>query len=390
LRVAHVTSTFPPYMAGTGNVCFYNALELARRGHSVTVFTAAYPPGEFEYPPEFRVERLPYLFRMGNAPFLPGLLALRDFDIIHLHYPFIFGSEKIWCASRLWGIPYVVTCHNDLLGLGWRQIALDIYTRLTAAPVLRSASRLIVVSADYGANSQFAHIFAQHAPDVVEVPNGVDTTRFRPGVDGTPIRVRYNIPPQAGVVMFVGTLDRAHPAKRLDILLEAMAGEQLAEAYLLVVGGGELLDNYQTQARQLGVARRVIFTGLVAHSDLPPYYAAADVLALPSDAESFGIVLIEAMACGTPVVAFHIPGVRQVVDDGQTGLLVEPGERAAFAAGLGRVLSDADLRARLGEAAARLTPRRYAWPAIAARLETLYQSVLEQRPATEVGAYQAR
>src|SRR5262245_47209165 len=115
LRVAHVVATFPPHWGGTGNVAFHNALELARRGLDVTVLTAAVPLGAWRDPPELRVRRLPTRFRLGNAPFAPGLLAaLARFDVVHLHWPFIFGAELVWLACRLGDVPYVVTYHHDL------------------------------------------------------------------------------------------------------------------------------------------------------------------------------------------------------------------------------------------------------------------------------------
>jgi len=121
MRIADVTATFPPYYSGTGMVGYYNALELARRGHAVAVFTAAHPRGENEYPVEMDVRRLPALFRFGNAPVLPGLLGLKEFDIIHLHHPFIFGPEMVLAVSRSRRIPYIITHHNDLIGDGARR-----------------------------------------------------------------------------------------------------------------------------------------------------------------------------------------------------------------------------------------------------------------------------
>ena len=120
MRVAHVTATFPPHYTGTGMVCYYNALGLARLGHEVTVFTADYPPGDYTYPEEITVRRLLAMFRIGNAPLLPGLLGLKEFDIIHLHHPFIFGAELIWAVSKVRKIPYIITDHHQPF-VGWRR-----------------------------------------------------------------------------------------------------------------------------------------------------------------------------------------------------------------------------------------------------------------------------
>src|SRR6266542_1322672 len=108
MRIAHVTATFPPYQGGTGTVCFYNARELARLGHEVTVFTAATPGANGVGPAGVQVERLSTAFQVGNAPFMPGLLRrLGGYNLIHLHCPFIFGGELVWAASRRTRTPYV-------------------------------------------------------------------------------------------------------------------------------------------------------------------------------------------------------------------------------------------------------------------------------------------
>jgi hypothetical protein len=99
-------------------VCYHNALGLARLGHQVTVFTANHPPGDYTYPEEIGVCRLPVLFRIGNAPFLPKLFGLKGFDIVHLHYPFFFGSEMIFLKSLTDGLRYVMIYQHDVLFSG--------------------------------------------------------------------------------------------------------------------------------------------------------------------------------------------------------------------------------------------------------------------------------
>ena len=120
MRIAHVTATFPPYYAGTGMVCYRSAAELARLGHEVTVLTASYGCDDAPDPPGVRVRRLAPAVRVGNAPLLPGLLDSERFDVIHLHYPFIFGAEMIRARAWMSGVPYVLTHHNDLIGDGAR------------------------------------------------------------------------------------------------------------------------------------------------------------------------------------------------------------------------------------------------------------------------------
>lgn len=384
MRIAHITATFPPYYSGTGMVCYHNALGLARLGHRVTVFTAAMGPRQSTGggtacadPPGVEVRRLPALFRVGNAPLLPGLACLTGFDIVHLHHPFIFGAEMIGGNSRLRGIPYVLTHHNDLIGYGVRRYLFDAYSAVVTPWVLRGARRLIVVSADHARSSRLAPLFRRRWADVVEIPNGVDADRFRPGWDGRPVRRHYGIPDDARVILFVGALDRAHHFKGVGLLLRAVSRLNRHTTWLMIVGDGDLKEHFISLAGELGVSERACFVGAIPHEDLPPYYAAADVVALPSfPPESFGMVLIEAMACGKPVVAHDIPGVRSVIRDGEDGLLVPPGDVAGLAEKLQSLLDDPRRRWEMGRQGRSRVEEKYAWPNIIPLLVRVYEEVL--------------
>jgi glycosyltransferase involved in cell wall biosynthesis len=382
LRIAHVTATFPPYYGGTGNVCYHNARTLAARGHEVHVVTAAWP-GEFDDPPGVTVHRLRPGLRVGNAVLLPGLVrALRGYDVIHLHLPFIGGGELTAAAARTQGTPLVVTYHNDLVAPGARGALFAVYRRTVAPLILASAERIAVVAEGYAAASPLlAPLVRSRSPRLVEIPNGVDTTRFHPDLDGAPIRRALGIPAEAFVVAFSGVLDAAHHFKRLDLLLRAVAAVELTRPWLLVVGGGHLLPFYQQLAADLGIANRVRFVGQLAHADVPSYIAAADVLALSSDSvESFGMVLIEAMACGRAVIATDLPGVRDVVAPERDGLLVPPGDVAALAKAVARIsqMTPADRRA-MGASGRRKVETRFGWERVGDRLDELYAEVVGKR-----------
>ena len=380
MRIAHVTATFPPYYSGTGMVCYHNALELARRGHDVTVFTAAHPPGHHEYPPEIRVVRLPPLFRIGNAPLLPGLLGLRGFDLIHLHLPFIFGAELVWAASKLHGVPYVVTYHNDIIGDGVRRYLFDVYLTISSPLVLGGARKLMAVTLDHAMASRQAVLFRQRESDVIEVPNGVDTEHFRPGVNGEPLRRRCSISNDELVVLFVGALDRAHHYRRVDVLMQAIQTIDDAHMHLVIAGDGDWKTKYQELAKTFGMDQRTHFLGWVAHHDLPAVYAASDVVVLPSQLqESFGMVLIEAMACGKPVIASDLPGVRTVVRNGETGWLCQPGNSDDLVDKIRCALGDSERQHTMGARGRAHVEAHYAWPKVIDRLEAVYASALSGR-----------
>ncbi|MGH2355097.1 MAG: glycosyltransferase family 4 protein, partial [Chloroflexota bacterium] len=336
LRVAHVTATFPPYWGGTGNVAWHNAHQMAQRGHAVHVLTADLG-GEALAPDGVHVHRLRPLLRAGNAPVLPALLpALRGFDLIHLHYPFFFGAEAVWAASRLYRTPYVLTYHNALIGDGLRAPLFRAWERVLGTVVLSGADRVLAVSLDHAAaQSWFAGCAGRRC---AELPNGVDTERFHPAVDGRWVRERFGIDSRTPLVLYAAALDRAHHFKGLHRLLDALRQLQIQQSdlALLIVGDGDQRGAYEAQVDALGLRPTIRFAGSVRQSDLPPYFAAADLLVLPtSPPESFGMVLIEAMACATPVIASDIPGVREVVRSTGGGRLVPPGDVDALAQAIG-------------------------------------------------------
>ncbi|MBI2888053.1 MAG: glycosyltransferase family 4 protein [Chloroflexi bacterium] len=382
LRIAHVTATFPPYRGGTGAVAYQNAFQLALLGHDVHVFTAAGPPdgglgpdGETDDPPGVTVRRLQPRIRFGNAPLLRGLApALRPFDLVHLHYPFYFGGEQVWWASARYGVPYVATYHQDVV-LPWPLSWLaEAHHRLAGEGVLRSARLVLATTLDYAARSRLASLPPQL---VQELPNSVDTQIFRPGLDARGLRQSLAVGEEQPVALFVGALDRAHYFKGVPVLLQALSS--LPGAALVVVGDGDLRPRYQQAAQEAGLGARVRFVGPVVPTELPLYYALADVAVLPSTTrgEAFGVVLIEAMACGTPVVASDLPGVQAVVDHGLNGYLAPPGNAAALAARLRGLLADPALRARMGESGRRKAEARYDARQVGARLEEVYRKALE-------------
>lgn len=383
LRIAHVTATFPPYRGGTGNVCYHNARELARLGHEVHVFTAAAPgsPAE-ELLDGIRVRRLRTLARVGNAPVLPGLPgALRGFDIVHLHYPFFGGESAAFGAVRGRQI-LVITYHQDVLLDGPLGLAAWALTNTVGRLALRAADRILFTSLDYAGASRIRPLLRGREAQIGELPNGVDVGRFHPKLDASSLRARLGIGAQERVALLVGGLDRAHYFKGVSVFLEALA--RLDPSIRgVIVGDGDLRTSYEARSAALGLDGRVTFAGRVSDEELPGYYRMAEMAVLPSTTmgEAFGLVLVEAMACGRPAVASSLPGVRTVVDDGRDGLLVPPGQPEALAAAIGTLAEDDALREQLGARGRAKVVARYAWEQLGVRLETLYRGLCADAPA---------
>lgn len=373
--IAHITATFPPYWAGTGNVAYHNARLLHEQGHDVTVFTASTSTdGTMAFP--FPVVRLPPLFRLGNAPFTPRLLkSLRGFKLLHLHYPYIFGTEFALLAARYYRIPLVVTYHNRLTeDKLLKRFLFGIYNATAEPTLLCQATRLLAVRREH-----FLSLFPQQPFPVEELSNGVDTDLFAP-VDKAQARAALGLQTDAPIALFVGALDQAHRFKNLHGLLEAFANVPLQNARLHVVGEGNLRPSLEAHAHELGLASRVRFFGACPPEALPVHYSAADVTVLPSThVESFGLVILESLACATPVIASDLPGVRTLIETQayrSDGLLVPPRDLQALGRALTDLLGDPLRARRMGSNGRQHVLVTYDWRIIGQRLEHLYQEVL--------------
>jgi D-inositol-3-phosphate glycosyltransferase len=344
------------------------------------VFTAP-APGEVPDPGQVVVHRIDPLLQIGNAPLIPSLRRVEGFDVVHLHYPFIFGAELTLLgrlSRRRRAQALLVHYKNRLVGDGARGALFELYERTVAPALIRAADRVCVLSADHARSVDYLRRTAERQPEkLIEMPNGVDSELFKPG-DGAEIRERLGIDREAVVAAFVATLDRAHHFKRLDVAIDGLA--LVDDVHLVVAGGGELVDGFRARAGAAGVGDRVHFLGAVPHPVLPEVLRAADLFLLTTEPpESFGIVLIEAMASGLPVVATDYPGVRAVVDDA-TGRLVPQGDPAAVAAALRElVAAGGERRREIGAAGRAKAEREWSWPSLVDRMDAAYAEAIEAR-----------
>jgi glycosyltransferase involved in cell wall biosynthesis len=345
------------------------------------VFTAR-APGEPPDPGEVVVHRIDPVFAIGNAPLIPSLARVEGFDVVHLHYPFIFGSELTLLgrlSRRRRRQALLVHYKNRLVGKGPRGALFGLYERTVAPALIRAADRVCVLSPDHAESVAYLRRAGRGDPaKLIEMPNGVDSELFSPGTDAG-LRGQLGIPASAVVAAFVATLDRAHHFKRLDVAIDALATAE-ASIHLVVAGGGALLEGFRIRAREAGVAERVHFLDAVPHAELPGVLRAADLLLLTTEPpESFGIVLIEAMACGLPVVATDYPGVRAVVDEGSTGTLVPAGDPAAAAAAVDDLAGAPERRAEMGERGRAKALAEWSWPRLVERMDGAYAEAIAAR-----------
>jgi glycosyltransferase involved in cell wall biosynthesis len=346
MRIAQVTPWFYPHLGGVESHVQSLSRQLASRGHDVVVVTSRHDPSvpEDEVVSGIRVVRVRPRLVMLRTPVVPrtrAALEAIDADIIHAHTPPPLSAYYASRVARAGRVPFAVTHHCDPeLPLPVGPLVEGMYRRTLGARTLRRAGRVIVTTHTYAATSRAVWRY-----NPVVIPNAVDDRRFRPDVDGAPVRERLGIPPGRSMILLVG---RIVPHKGIEHLIEA--ARDVPNAQFVIAGTGSSLPAMKRLTRALRVADRVRFIGRVSEARLPELYAACDVFVLPSVSrlEAFGIVALEAMATGKPVVVADIPGVRDVIEDGREGLLADPVNPSDLATKINRVLRDPEMRREMG------------------------------------------
>ncbi len=322
-RVLQLTPYFLPSIGGMEYHVFNLSKKLQQKGFDVEVLTNSPGPGLYD---GITVHRCRNLLKRKKAGFSPELLyklLALDYDIVHVHAPFHFGFEfAILFSKLLRKKPVVVTVQ---MYRARRDLSSRIYDRFVYDKSLKSADEVMATTTGYVKGEK---VFEEISDKISIVPNGVDTTLFFPMGNKGALRRELGLKEDDNMMLFVGSLEKNRTYKRPDMLIRILRDlNKKLNIYLVIVGAGEISRELKTLTNTLGLEDRVCFAGRVDDLDLPKYYSAADVFVLPSNKtkeEAFGIVFLESMACGTPVVGSDIPGVREVIGEG--GLVFKPGD----------------------------------------------------------------
>ena len=316
-----------------------------------------------------RLKPLTILLRTPVVPRTKTALRSRDADIFHSHSPpplAAYYTCKVAAEKRT---PFVLTYHCDIeIPSVFGLVVEELYRRSLGTRTMRRANRIIATTETYAATSRAVW---KYSP--VVIPNPVDYHFFRPDIGGKEVRSRLGLGDDEHLVLWVG---RVVPHKGIEYLVEA--SRFLKDSKILIGGEGPHLPTIKRLAKSLAVEDRVIFSGRVARSDLPAYYAACDVFALPSVSrlEAFGIVALEAMSSGKPVVVTDMPGVRDVVRNGIEGLLCEPLNAEDLASKIKKLLDDPKGRSEMGQAGRKKVVQTFSIETVVNRLEQVYREVM--------------
>lgn len=381
MRVGIVSQSYYPRYGGVTEHVHNSAAELRRRGHEVMIVTGRCHDGQ-ESGPTDGVERIgrnvliPFnrafvdlTLGFGLRRQMRRLLRAHDFDVLHIHNPSaptlpLLALEEARCAR-------VGTFHST----AGRTLLQDAFRDVLAAKVMRLDARIAVSRSAEAASRLY------YPGDYHVIPNGVDVGRFHPEIE--PFE-RWRDPSRVNL-LFVGRLD---PRKGLHYLIAAMpevVERTGGRARLLIVGDSVLRPRFEAQVSR-ALRDHIHFLGRVPGADLPRWYATGDLFVSPASSnESFGIVLLEAMAAGRPVVATDLPGYRSVIQPGVNAEAFPPGDVASLARVLAALAVDPARRALLAQRG-RARALEFAWPRVIDQIESVYRQVLGRRTAVTTAA----
>lgn len=402
----HTSPLAPMGGAKTGGMNVYIrelSRELGRQGICVDIFTRLAAPMESRI--DAAIGENVRLINLAAGPLQPispdeqyehlseftaNLMAFATrenlrYDIVYSHY-WLSG----WVAVKLkeaWGIRFAHMFHT--LGHMKKRIEVKDYQPdrriMTEISILQWADRII--AATPAEQAQLRWLYRARRRQIVVIPPGVNTEQFNQAVSSEAARETLGLPLENNLLLFVG---RIEALKAVDTILEALhvlrdkAPSLLRNLHFMIIGGDPISGRDQEMKRlqdlsvKLGIDQLVSFVGAKEQEELPLYYAAAAAVIMPSDYESFGMVALEAMSSGTPVIASQVGGLQFLVRDQETGFHIPAREPISLAECIIELLKDRSRTEDMGIAASRIA-QEYAWSGIAQRLLTVFEDVACQK-----------
>ena len=353
MKIGLFSDTYLPQINGVTTTVHWLREELEHMGHEVYVFCPHYGR-ERPDPRVVRLPSLPFLFHRESRVAFPTIplrarRIMGELEAIHSHTPFSLGTLALWAARRA-RIPHVHTYHT-----------LYVAYRHYLPPPLRPPRRMAeVLSAAFCNRCDAVTVESTPIRDellrygvrvpIHVFPFGVNLRLFSRPIQHD-IRADLSLPRDATLLLYVG---RLAPEKNVHFLLRAFREVALRrpDVLLLMIGGGPAAEDLVREAQRLGIAGQVIFPGYIGHDRLVDYYRQCDLFVFASKTETQGLVVLEAMAAGLPVVAIPEMGVKDIVRDGENALCA-PEDEVRYAEAVLELLADASLRERLREGALR-------------------------------------
>ncbi|MGE5395980.1 MAG: glycosyltransferase family 4 protein [Chitinophagales bacterium] len=382
MRIGIFSDSYRPYVSGVvTSICTFSE-ELNKLGHETFIFAPSYPNYRDKEKNIYRFFSIPsptnpdFSLPVPVSPRITAIVKKLDLDVIHVQSPFLLGGLGARCARRF-DLPLVFTYHTMYdQYVHYVPVAQDWAKDFTVRYSRHFCNRCDLVITPSPEVRDLIRTYDVRTPIEV-IPTGVVVEKFSQGDPGW-LHSAFNIPPERKICLFVGRLTRE---KNVDFLIKAFTRvkKEYQDVSLVIVAAGPLEKELKKLVMSEGLAinEDVIFTGFLGSDDLINAYAGADIFTFGSVTETQGIVLVEAMAAGVPVVAVRATGSQEMLDNGNQGVLTDY-DLGSFSAGILKLLTDNDYRQKLSVMASKraveLSSR-----AMAHRLEEVYEDLMRER-----------
>ncbi|MGI6483837.1 MAG: glycosyltransferase family 4 protein [Methanobacterium sp.] len=381
MKILMLTAFFYPSLAGVETYVLSLSKNLALQGHKIDVLTmnTENAPENEEIFPNVNVKRCKISFNYTKGfvskNFFKFLLESKDYDIYHAHIPFSFGLESAILASKINGIPLIVTHHGEAPSFtncaNVQSTISKIYSTFTRIFCLNFVDKIVFLTKSY---CKSLWISPPARKKIKIVRTGSEIEKFLFLQNNAKLKKDLKIPFKDKIILFVGSLSRYNRYKGVDFLIKSMqlVNENDPHVKLLIIGDGELKIELNDLAEKCGVKEQVIFLGAIPNEEIPPYYSICDLVILPSiyGPENGPMVIFEAMASSKPVISTKLPGLIDIVEN-SFGILVPPKDINAIADSILTLTNDDKLRIKMGKNA-RKAAEKYSWKKCAKKMEKLY------------------
>ena len=357
---------------GTEMAAYHLAINMAKRGNEIDVFTSSIDSRDsVEIYPNMKIHRNATSFKIASANASLKLIYKPlnyKLDIIHSHSPIPYSDIPALLYAKHKKVPFLLTYQFDGQERGGsfiRNKGVHLYNKFFLKKVLDAAEVIIATTKSFANESPY---LKRYKEKIVVIPNGINIEEVTTHYSKEESRNILGLPHDSQIILFLGSLV---PYKGPDILLKAfeIIKKDFPMVKLIFVGRGQMLEELRKLSIKMGLKNDVIFEGFVKEEVKPLYYKSSDIFCLPSTtmAESFGIVNLEAMASGIPIVASNLGGIPDIVKNNENGLLAKPGDIHSLADALIYLLNE-DIRKKMGNNG-RISANNFTWDKITKKTE---------------------
>ena len=396
MRIVIISAEYPPVWGGIGSVTYYLSIALAELGNEITIITRYHKDRSYNLlnlHKNIKIEEVKCLKAPSFSSLFFGVSSIKKllslnkkFDVIHLMYPLISLSKKVFNSIPF---PIVSTMHGtwagERMGLKGKKIkefGINDFAIFFISPFFRKFEKIALKYSDALITvsnyciSEIREFYNYKNNNIFLISNGVDTRIFYPRSNLLKLYEKYDLPKLYKFIIFVG---RFVARKGIFFLLGAF--DKIVKEYkkvgLILVGFGPLEKRIKKEIIKKNIVNKVYFFGKLTSNELAELFSLSTVCVLPSSYEGQGIVLLESMACGTPCIGTNVGGIPDVIKNNKNGFIIEYGNVDMLYSALNSLLQNDSLRERMGKIGREMVLKKYDWLKIATETIKVYKYAIE-------------